>query len=257
MLRLPFPSSISASKLKWACGGWAFFIAENAILSENRSSIIQALGDEEKYHWLYGGFSTLATGSILYSYFKLAKQQQQKTASAAIGQRIGAWVFLSAGLILVSQSAPKAQIPLGYRDHKLQVRCPFDFSEQQHNNHPTSHIRGVDRITRHAGLWSLAFVGLGNAFLQRSPALRLWWCGPTMIAWLGGAHADSRFRRGMGGTLDPEYASQTSNVPFAAMITGKQGSLVRNLMALCDEIKPLNAALAILTATLFIVRRGR
>ena len=29
--------------------------------------------------------------------------------------------------------------------------------------------------------------------------------GPALVAWLGGSHTDSRFRRGMGGTLHPEY----------------------------------------------------
>lgn len=29
--------------------------------------------------------------------------------------------------------------------------------------------------------------------------------GPSMVAWLGGSHTDSRFRRGMGGVLHPEY----------------------------------------------------
>ena len=29
--------------------------------------------------------------------------------------------------------------------------------------------------------------------------------GPAVVAWLGGSHTDSRFRRGMGGTLHPEY----------------------------------------------------
>ena len=29
--------------------------------------------------------------------------------------------------------------------------------------------------------------------------------GPAFVAWLGGSHTDSRFRRGMGGKLHPEY----------------------------------------------------
>ena len=31
--------------MRWAVGGWSFFIAENAILSENRSFLIDSLGD--------------------------------------------------------------------------------------------------------------------------------------------------------------------------------------------------------------------
>ena len=29
--------------------------------------------------------------------------------------------------------------------------------------------------------------------------------GPAGVAWLGGAHQDSRFRRGLGGTMSPAY----------------------------------------------------
>ena len=61
----------SGSALRWAVGGWSFFIAENLILSENRGRIIEALGDDERetnYHRLYGSFSTAATASILYAY---------------------------------------------------------------------------------------------------------------------------------------------------------------------------------------------
>ena len=47
---------------------WSFFIAENAILSENRAAIIAAVdepGSERNYHLLYGACSTVATTSIL------------------------------------------------------------------------------------------------------------------------------------------------------------------------------------------------
>ena len=93
--------------------------------------------------------------------------------------------------------------------------------------------------------------------MHTHPALKVWWYGPTLIAWLGGAHSDSRFRRGMGGTLDPWYDSQTSNVPFAAMVSGKQGSPSRAFAGLFEETKLLNAGCAVAMASLFVLSRGR
>lgn len=68
-------------------------------------------------------------------------------------------------------------------------------------------------------------------------------------------HTYSRFRWGMGGSLDPYYESQTSNLPFVAMIMGKQGS--STFGELMKETKPLNAAIATAIATLCVVSRGR
>jgi hypothetical protein len=81
--------------------------------------------------------------------------------------------------------------------------------------------------------------------------------GPTAVAWMGGSHNDSRFRRGIQGTLDPGYSSQTSNVPFGAMLTGREGNVSQAFGKLItEEIKPLNAAMATAAATLWIVGKG-
>lgn len=121
--------------------------------------------------------------------------------------------------------------------------------------------------------------------------------GPAAVALLGGAHQDSRFRRGLGGTLSPHYEvrntiqingleglalaierfgfvlqthlslsihsnpffmqlkSLTSNVPFVAMLTGKQGS--QSWEGLWKETKPLNAMAAVAVSSLWVLRRMR
>jgi hypothetical protein len=47
---------------------------------------------------------------------------------------------------------------------------------------------------------------------------------------------------------------QTSNIPFLAMITGKQNGCWEGLG---KELKPLNAALAVLASSAWILRRIR
>lgn len=254
-------SFFTSSEMKWAVGGWTFFVAENALLSENRTWLIQELGDGN-YHAIYGTLSTAATASIAYSYYKLKKgavsPPSTSPAALPIKSLVASWTTLTVGLIMASQALPKMQIPVS---SKFEVRCPFDFSDRKHGDDgdDTSNAspRGLERITRHPGLWSLAFVGMGNACLQSSLPLKAWWMGPTMVAWLGGSHTDSRFRRNMGGHLNPSYDSQTSNLPFGATLTGKQGSPTQAMSDLVNEIKPLNAGVAALVATAFVASRGR
>jgi len=265
---------LRSSDARWAVGGWALFVGENALLSENRTWLIRdVLGGEDNYRALYGAFSTAATGSIAYAYYRLARKNQSAalvvspSAAASALKAVPvtrtllavSWTTMTLGLIMASQSLPKMQIPVS---SSLQVRCPFDFSDREQrddgSDYSASSLRGLERVTRHPGLWSLAFVGMGNACLQTGLPLRLWWLGPTAVAWLGGWHTDSRFRRGMGGSLDPAYDSVTSNVPFAAMLTGRQGSSpADSFRQLAGDVKPLNAGIAAAVATAWVASRGR
>lgn len=268
----------SNPSIRWAAGGWTFFIAENAILSENRTWLIQQLGDDQ-YHLCYGTLSTIATASIGYAYYTIRKAPIDpqlalwKGSKPPMSAAIGGWIFLTLGLVMASQVAPKMQIPVAMVDTnadaanptdvgpstssassmmKLQVRCPFDFTDKKD---PNTALHGLERISRHPGLWSLGLVGLGQSILAPAMPQRIWWMGPAAIAWLGGWHTDSRYRRGMGGTLEPGYASQTSNLPFGALISGRQGH--GSWQALANELKPLNAAVAIGASTLWVLRRVR
>jgi hypothetical protein len=325
---------VQSKEFKWAIGGWTFFIAENAILSENRTYLITALGgDESNYHLMYGTLSTTATASIGYAYYHLTRKNPIlvsyfKNSSAAlvpkppplpIANVLVSWTCLSVGLVLASQALPKMQIPIrfttsttsssstsqqqqqqqqqpaGEGNWKLSVQCPFDFSDKYKDNNSSSNnnsnvVTGVDRVSRHVGLWSLGLISVAQAVLISIPStattaaaasasagtsaaaatvpasslftalwsLRLWWCGPLAVAWLGGMHNDSRFRRGIGGTLNPYIDCQTSNIPFLAMLTGKQGSSRFDAFwNLCLELKPLNAIIATTMATLWIMTKGR
>jgi hypothetical protein len=58
----------------------------------------------------------------------------------------------------------------------------------------------------------------------------------------------------MGGTLEEGYEKQTSNIPFWALMSGKQGDVGREMM---EEVKMLNAAVAVSMAGLWVWRRGR
>merc|ERR1712150_148548 len=108
-------SRFLTSNVKWAAGGWTFFIAENFILSENRSYIITQLGDDN-YHYLYGLCSTAAVGSIAYGYQYKVKNQGPMLwklgSKVPPSGKILSFACLACGFGLLSQTAPKLQIPL-------------------------------------------------------------------------------------------------------------------------------------------------
>lgn len=263
---------LRSPSIRWAAGGWLFFIAENVVLSENRTMLIENLGDAG-YHNMYGFFSTAAVGSIGYAYIKKVRNVQPFIfhGPTPLPWRVASWAFLSLGLGMAAQTLPKFQIPVAYdvedaappagasptvgptaspADGKksFQVRCPFDFAAKRD---PDAELYGTERISRHPGLWSMGLVGLGHACLVPSIPQRVWLCMPVLLAWIGGSHTDSRYRRGMGGTLEPEYDSKTSNVPFAAMLTAGGWS------ELAGEIKPLNALMAAGIAAVWAFRKGQ
>jgi len=180
-----------------------------------------------------------------------------ESGSAAV---VGAWVCTSIGVFLASQALPAMRVPFdfggGDGGGRIRVLCPFDFSgKKEQRDDGSSPVHGIERITRHPSLWSLAFVGLGNGLVAASPQLRLFWTGPAFVALLGGSHQDSRFRRGMGGHIDPVHDSMTSNLPFWALLSGKQGSGCWS--SLKSETKELNALASVAASTIWILLRIR
>lgn len=172
---------------------------------------------------------------------------------------------------MASQTLPKLQIPVAYvssggtteqnreapitdvhpeKTGQWKVQCPFDFTDSKAGS-SEDEPHGLDRISRHPGLWSLGFMCLGQACLLPSIPQKVWWSFPSIVALVGGAHTDSRYHRGLGGSLSTEYDAKTSNIPFIALV--KNGGWKE----LAPEMKPLNALLATSVATVYVLRRGR
>ena len=202
--------------VRWAAGGWTFFVIENAILSENRTWLIDSLGDDT-YNLCYGVCSTIATASIGLAYYKISRktppippQLLRKIPKNVMitASNIGSWISMSVGLIMASQVAPTFQIPVSYSspesdndntadvvtgptnendinsNHqsgsgmKFQVRCPFDFADkrlEKSDDGGDFSIRGLERISRHPGLWSFGLIGLSQSFLAPTIPLQIWW----------------------------------------------------------------------------------
>ena len=171
-------------------------------------------------------------------------------AAASRCDRVGAWQQGGAGHSVSTPKQDSVVLGLAPRSQKsadhtpassgggnnirFKARCPMDFRAKR--DVKDGDVYGVERVSRHANLWSLASLGVGTALLTPFVVESFFFAGPLALASVGTWHQDSRFRRGLGGTLTPDMESKTSNIPFAALLMGRQ-----DWGKLWNEFKGLNA----------------
>jgi uncharacterized membrane protein len=80
---------------------------------------------------------------------------------------------------------------------------------------------GITRITRHPQNVGFALFGLSHLLVNRTVADWIFYGGFIIFAYFGSVHQDNRKIREIGSELQ-DYVSQTSVIPFWAIITGKQ-----------------------------------
>ena len=189
-LLLSASRKLSNPMVRWAAGGWTLFVIENGILSENRTWLIDSLGDDY-YHAFYGTCSTIATVSIGYAYYRITRKtppmppqliRWKANASPPNTAGIGSWICMSVGLVMASQVAPTFQIPVSFptgpaegSQMNMKVRCPFDFGDKRLESDDPFGVRGLERISRHPGLWSFGLIGMSQSFLAPTIPLQIWW----------------------------------------------------------------------------------
>ena len=99
-------------------------------------------------------------------------------------------------------------------------------------------IKGILRITRHPFLWGVAIWAAGHLMANGDPASLVLFGSMLALALFGTASIDAKRRRALGPTWET-FAGQTSNVPFAAIIGGRQSVKL-------DEIGWWRPAIAVL-----------
>jgi uncharacterized membrane protein len=259
-----FQEVMQSKGVRWISFGWASFITENVIVSDNRTQIIEAFGDDT-YHALYSLLSTAAMGSIGYGYIRYGRGMGPQLSRPI--SSVNGYLLQSMGLMGLSQLLPKFQIPVEASNDvekspvpssttsfslpsftlptSFSLRCPMDFKPK---DVPADGIYGMDRISRHAALWSFGFICLGHAATTVMVTEIVMGSWPVVFAYIGGRHQDHRYRQNRGGSLTEEKEEKTSNIPFVALLTGKQ-----SWEPLLTEIKWENAGISnpkILTLTM-------
>ena len=259
-----YQQCLHSKGIRYISLGWLGFITENVVLSENRTEIILSFGDDN-YHRMYNTLSTVACGSIAYGFFRHGRGQGPILAYRSKASLFTGYVLQSLGVVGLSQMAPKFQLPFTKKSEEVPssgtisevekaapassyaLRCPMDFKPK---DIPTDGIYGVDRVSRHASFWSFGITTLGYAMTTVFIPEVVMCAWPIVFAFIGTSHQDSRYRRGMGGSLSKEKDEKTSNIPFLALVTGRQ-----QWEPLMTEIKMENAALAMLVTTFTAFRR--
>lgn len=265
-----FQAALKSKGIKWITFGWLSFIAENIILSENRTEIIERFGSDN-YHHMYNTLSTLACGSIAWGYFKHGRKTGPtfRMKGSIPGIVVGT-AIQTLGFVGLFQLLPKLQVPwtVEYASEntpqtvvsdnatasrpaiKFAARCPMDFRSMKGATDDPNAVVGLERITRYPFLWIFSFATVGNAMSTIFWTERVMFAFPTIFAYIGSVHQDSRFKRGIGGYLSPEREQKTSLLPFVALAEGRQ-----SWNAVQEETKGLNALCGVAIGGLLGIRR--
>lgn len=82
-------------------------------------------------------------------------------------------------------------------------------------------VRGMLRVTRHPFLWGVALWGLGHLLVNGDLASLILFASMFALALFGTSSIDAKRKRALGDKWDA-FAARTSNVPFAAIASGRQ-----------------------------------
>jgi uncharacterized membrane protein len=82
-------------------------------------------------------------------------------------------------------------------------------------------VKGMLRITRHPFLWGVAVWAFGHLIVNGDRASLILFGTMLVLALFGTASIDAKRRRALGSVYD-SFVAQTSNVPFAAILSGRQ-----------------------------------
>jgi uncharacterized membrane protein len=82
-------------------------------------------------------------------------------------------------------------------------------------------VRGMLRVTRHPFLWGVALWAIGHLLVNGDAASLILFGSMLVLAIFGTASIDAKRRRALGGKWEV-FAAQTSNIPFAAVASGRQ-----------------------------------
>lgn len=100
----------------------------------------------------------------------------------------------------------------------LATRNPTSVRQESAIERP---VRGILRVTRHPFLWGVALWALGHLVVNGDRASLILFGSLLVLAVTGTASIDAKRKRALGEAWDG-FAAQTSNVPFAAIVAGRQ-----------------------------------
>lgn len=97
---------------------------------------------------------------------------------------------------------------------------PTSVKQEQILQRPDA-VKGMLRITRHPFLWGVSLWAAGHLIVNGDVASFLLFGSLLVLALAGTVSIDAKRRRVLGDAWAP-FAAQTSNLPFAAILSGRQ-----------------------------------
>ncbi len=184
--------------------GWILFAGTHIGLSSDfvRPGMIDKVGEKG----FQGIYSIVALVTFVFLVMSYSDAKSSETLLFAFGKdspimMAGCNVLILFGFIfLFSGFADKTPMGMG----------PAEFKAS-----------GIVRITRHPMNTAFALFGLSHLLIQRSTADWIFLGGFILYGYFGSLHQDIKKVKQSGGKLE-EFVSNTSIIPFAAIITGKQ-----------------------------------
>jgi uncharacterized membrane protein len=102
----------------------------------------------------------------------------------------------------------------------LTTRNPTSVRQEGALDNPNV-ITGMLRITRHPFLWGVAIWAAGHLLVNGDTASLVLFGSLLLLALFGAVSIDAKRKRALGEKWDA-FAAQTSNVPFGAILSGRQ-----------------------------------
>ncbi len=102
----------------------------------------------------------------------------------------------------------------------VMTRNPTSVRQEKALQDPNA-VTGVLRITRHPFLWGVAFWAAAHVIASGDKASLILFGSLLLLALLGPPSIDAKRARAMGETWEP-FRAKTSNIPFAAILAGRQ-----------------------------------
>lgn len=184
----------------------AFFVLLHLLVSGTslRGALVKVTG-EGAY---MGLFSLASVGGIVWLSMAYgdARGSGEIHWDAGAGARHAAILLMLISLLLVVPG--------------LTTPNPTSVKQEGALNRPDA-VKGMLRITRHPFLWGVAIWGLAHLLANGDTPSLVLFGAMLALAVFGTASIDAKRRKAVGPAWDA-FAAQTSNLPFAAILAGKQ-----------------------------------
>ena len=190
--------------LAWLAAAAAVFLLIHSVPSSPlRPALIGAIG-AGPYRGLFSLVSAAGLGWLIWAYIEAPRDGPVYWDPGAVGRYLGYVLMALAWILLVATfTTPNPAM----RD--VSAGAP---AEQA--------ARGIVRITRHPLFWGIALWGLAHLINNGDGPAIILFASLTLLALAGGILIDRRKRRALGNDW-PQFAADTSNLPFAAILAGR------------------------------------